>query len=123
MAEKRVAFVHEAELQLGEATDPAAVGAAVTAALCGHWEHAGPCRWPHNNDIELAGSTATFRTLFVAPTTDETQVRELIEQSLREGGGWAVRRSSSRPVTAAEAPLAGRLAAAPTAPTISDVGP
>jgi hypothetical protein len=27
--------------------DERAVGGAVTVALCGHWDHDGPCRWPH----------------------------------------------------------------------------
>ena len=31
----------EAELLLADDTDPAAPGAAVTVALCGHWEHEG----------------------------------------------------------------------------------
>ena len=50
----------------------AAVGAAVTTALCGHWEHEGPCRWPHNNAIQQKGATFLFRTLFVAPASEET---------------------------------------------------
>jgi hypothetical protein len=109
MAEGRVAFVHEALLQLAPGTDGAAVGAAVTTALCGHWEHDGPCRWPHNNSIEGAGSGVNFRTLFVASAADEARVRELIERSLRDGTGWVVRRTRSRPVSPAEAPLAARL--------------
>jgi len=45
------AYVLEARLELDDGLDPAAVGAAVTVELCGHWEHAGPCRWPHNSEI------------------------------------------------------------------------
>jgi hypothetical protein len=41
MADTRTAFVHEAHLELEPGTDPAAVGAAVTTALCGHWEQKG----------------------------------------------------------------------------------
>jgi hypothetical protein len=114
MAPERVAFVHEAKLQLDQGTDPAAIGAAVTVALCGHWDHEGPCRWPHNNHIDLVDSGANFRTLFVAPPTDETQVRERIERSLREGTGWVVRGTQSRPVSPAEAPLVERLASTPS---------
>ena len=110
MTGARVAFIHEAELQLHDGTGPAAVGAAVTTALCGHWEHEGPCRWPHNNDIEFSDSTANFRTLFVAPATEEDDVRERVERSLREGVGWAVLRTQSRPITPPEEPLARRLA-------------
>lgn len=110
MSDERVAFVQEAELQLGHGTDPAAVGAAVTTALCGHWEHGGPCRWPHNNDIVVSDLDAKFRTLFVAPAPDEGEVRERIERSLRDGSGWVVHRTGPRPVSPAEAPLARRLA-------------
>ncbi len=110
MTGARVAFIHEAELQLHDGTDPAAVGAAATTALCGHWEHEGPCRWPHNNDIELSDSVANFRTLFVATATEEDDVRECVERSLREGVGWAVLSTQSRPITPPEEPLARRLA-------------
>jgi len=109
MPDQRIAFVHEAELRVDEGSDPAAVGAAVTVALCGHWDHAGPCRWPHNNEILPLGSGARFRTLFVAPASDEAEVRERIERSLRDGRGWEVLRTRPRPVSAAEAPLAQRL--------------
>jgi hypothetical protein len=111
----RVAFVHEAELAFAGGTDPATPGAAVTAALCGHWEHDGPCRWPHNNDLEVSGDSATFRTLFVAPAGDEGEIRARIDEALREGAGWSVVRTQRRPVAARERPLAARLAATPLA--------
>jgi hypothetical protein len=107
------AFVHEAELRLEAGTDPASPGAVVTTALCGHWEHDGPCRWPHNNDIDASGAVATFRTLFVAPAADEAEVRERIERGLQESAGWAVLRSHARPVATREQPLARRLAELP----------
>ena len=115
MIRSGVAFVHEAELQLDGATDPASVGAAVTTALCGHWEHEGPCRWPHNNAIDAGRPIATFRTLFVAPEAEEAEVRERIEQSLRDDAGWAVVTTRSRLVLGDEQPLAARLALLPTA--------
>ena len=37
-------YVTWARLALAPGTDPAAVGAAVTTELCGHWEHEPPCR-------------------------------------------------------------------------------
>ena len=52
------AFVVDAAVELADRTNPAAVGAAVTTALCGHWEHDGPCRWPHNNAIDAARAPA-----------------------------------------------------------------
>ena len=109
----RIAFVHEADLKLEPGTDPAAVGAAVTTALCGHWEHDGPCRWPHNNATEPSDEGAGFRTLFVAPASEEDAVRERIEHSLRAGHGWTVLETRARPVAPSEEPLAQRLAATP----------
>jgi len=109
----RLPFAHEAELRLEPGTDPAVIGGAVTTALCGHWEHNGPCRWPHNNDAEPDDPVVRFRTIFVAPAADEAEVRERIERSLREGAGWVVLSSSARPVAASEEPLARKLAATP----------
>ena len=111
MTDERRAYVQAAELRLRAGADPAAVGAAVTTALCGHWEHDGPCRWPHNNEIDAAEPVARFRTLFVASAADEAEVRAKIEQALRDAPGWAVIATAERPVSAAERPLAGRLAA------------
>jgi hypothetical protein len=115
MTGARETFVHEADLQLDDGTDPAAAGAAVTTALCGHWEHEGPCRWPHNNEIDASGSPATFRTLFVATAADEDHVRSTIRRALAEGPGWAVLVTRARPVSRREMPLAARLAATPAA--------
>jgi len=110
MAPARETFVHEAELRLAAGTDPAAPGGAVTTALCGHWEHEGPCRWPHNNDITVSGARATFRTLFAAPAADEQEIRRRIDEALAKGGEWAVLETRPRNVAAAERPLAERLA-------------
>jgi hypothetical protein len=109
MAEARLAFVHEAELQLEPGTDPAAVGAAVTTALCGHWEHQGPCRWPHNNAADASGAGTSFRTLFVASAAEEDEVRERIEHVLRETAGWIVLDTRMRSIGLRERPLARRL--------------
>ena len=103
------AFVHEAELELQRGVDPAAVGAAVTTALCGHWEHDGRCRWPHNNDIRADGGAFRFRTLFLAPPAEEDEVRQRIDAALRAARAWVVVRAAPRPVAPAEHPLAARL--------------
>ena len=86
------------------------MGAAVTTALCGHWEHEGPCRWPHNNAIEATDAEASFRTLFVASAADEAEVREGIERGLQDGSGWTVLRTRVRPVSPPERALALKLA-------------
>lgn len=105
--------MHEAELRLDDGTDPAVPGAAVTTGLCGHWEHDGPCRWPHNNDIRVEQGSATFRTLFVASPAEEPEVRERIDRILRTAPGWSVLRIGPRSVVAEEEPLARSLAGTP----------
>ena len=103
----REVFVQEAELLLADDTDPAAPGAAVTVALCGYWEHEGPCRWPHNNAIAAErGTTARFRTLFVADGAEEQAVRDLIVAALAHATGWTVTSNAARPVAESEHDLA-----------------
>jgi hypothetical protein len=109
MTVPRQAFVHEAELRLEPDADAAAPGGAVTVALCGHWEHEGPCRWPHNNDVSSADGVARFRTLFVAPPAEEPEVRSRIDAALGTGD-WSVLRTGARPVDPSEEALARRLA-------------
>lgn len=107
------AFVVEAELVLRDGFDPAAVGAAVTVELCGHWEHDGPCRWPHNSAIEAERDPARFRTLFVADHREAELVRERVETVLRGESGWRLVSVRSRPVADAERALAEGLLASP----------
>ena len=49
-------FVHEAAIELADGADPRAPGGAITVALCGHWEHEPPCRWPHHWIVEALQS-------------------------------------------------------------------
>jgi hypothetical protein len=107
------AFVIEAELVLHEGFDPAGVGAAVTVELCGHWEHDGPCRWPHNSAIETERDPGRFRTLFVADKREAALVRDRIETALHSELGWRLVSVRSRPVADAERTLAERLVAGP----------
>lgn len=107
------AYVLEAELELAEGCDPAAVGAAVTVELCGDWEHEGPCTWPHNSDIDASIHPALFRTIYVAGADEETEVRRRIEQSLGNGSGWTLVDVRCRAVAEHERELADRLATGP----------
>lgn len=109
------AFVLEAALVLDAGSDPASAGAVVTTELCGHWEHEGPCYWPHNSAIDAAREPALFRTLFVADPPDEPTVRRRIEHSLEQGAGWQVEWMRSRAPLETERPLVGRLLAGPKA--------
>ncbi len=110
------AYVLEAELVLDAQAEPAAVGATVTAGLCGHWTHEGPCRWPHNNAIDAKREPATFRTLFVADPSEEPLVRGRIDERLRIAEDWTVVGIRERPVSEGERPLAEKLLGGPRAP-------
>ena len=108
-------FVHEVELVLDESVDSAEPGAAVTVALCGHWEHEGPCRWPHNNQLDTSGAPARFRTVFAADAADEAEVRSRIDEALAGDDRWSVRSSGKRPLAPDELELGDRLATGPRA--------
>lgn len=107
------AYVVDAQLALDDGVDPRRVGAVVTVELCGHWDHPGPCRWPHNNAIETGRDAASFRTVFVADEQEEPAVRTRIEDALRGGSGWRVLSVSARPVADSQAELAASLLAGP----------
>jgi hypothetical protein len=110
MSRSAQAFVAQAQLHLLAGIDPAAVGAAVTTELCGRADHDGPCRWPHNNQIEPTADGFEFRTLFIAPSEEERDVRRRIEDSLRRSDEWEVLVIVGRDVASGEAALAARLA-------------
>jgi hypothetical protein len=109
------AFVAEASLVLDRDCDPGAPGAAVTVELCGHWEHEGPCRWPHNSALDAQRDPAALRTIFVAEATEAEAIRARIERALRTGERWRVVDVGMRPLNEAEDALAQRLLAAPRA--------
>jgi hypothetical protein len=81
----RRAFVHEASLELEPGADERAAGAAVTVALCGHWDHAGACRWPHLNTVARSDAVLVLRVVFAADPSDELEVRARIEGAVRCG--------------------------------------
>jgi hypothetical protein len=82
----RAGFVHEALIELAPDSDEGTPGAAVTVALCGHWEHEGTCRWPHRTSIiDRSGQSLRVRVVFASTAGDEPAVRELISRALGEG--------------------------------------
>ena len=103
----------EAELALADGLDPQAVGAAVTVELCGHWEHDGPCRWPHNSAIDAEASPARFRTVAVAEEGETEAIASRIRGVLTAGEDWRVVALGVRDVAAAEERLATNLLSTP----------
>jgi hypothetical protein len=113
----RTGFVHAATVTLAPGGDERAPGAAVTVALCGHWEHEGDCRWPHHTAIAIgpAGDHG-LRTVFAAEPGDEAAVRQRIATALVRGAQdgpagattWTVLRQGADALTAAERAMADR---------------
>lgn len=92
----RAVFVNEAVLVLGPGEDPRRPGAMVTVELCGHWEHDGPCRFPHHTAAEPEAddsSRLVVRTVFVAEPRERADVVERIQHALRADTGWRVLRT------------------------------
>jgi len=105
----RRAFAFEARLELEPDVDTRAPGGAVTLALCGAWEHDGPCRWPHHNDLDASGSPARLRTVVVAEDETDTEVVDRIESALRADARWVVSSCARSDIAPGEQALADRL--------------
>ncbi|WKU05472.1 hypothetical protein [Micromonospora sp. HUAS LYJ1] len=115
----RQAFAHEAVLVLEPDGDIRAPGAAITVALCGHWDHQPPCPLAaHHTRTERVGDLVQLRTLFAAEPEAEDLVRRRIRGILSGGEllgpdgavtHWRLRSSGPSAVTAEEADHAERL--------------
>jgi hypothetical protein len=82
----RVAFAHDATVRMDLAADIGAPGAAITVALCGHWEHEPPCPLaPHHTSSERDGDDVRLRVLFATEPSREAEVRERIAAALAGG--------------------------------------
>ena len=79
----RQAYVYEAELELAPGTDPRAPGGTVTVALCGHWDHEGPCRWPHHSAIDTDTAPARLCTVFACADEEADSVQATIDDAVR----------------------------------------
>jgi len=106
----RNAVAVDAALELQAGTDPRAPGGAVTVELCGHWEHDGPCRWPHTSRIDTDSTPARLRTVVVVSDEDRADVLRRIEVALRSDDRWQVVSVDAGAIAAAEQALADRLA-------------
>jgi hypothetical protein len=115
----RNAFVHDAIVTMEAEGDVRAPGAAITVALCGHWEHDPPCPLaPHHTSAARHGDDLRLRVLFAAESADEDEVRMRIERALTGGrfddpqGGrsrWRLRSSGRGSLRDDEAEHAQRL--------------
>ena len=77
MSDVRAPFAHEAVLRMGADADVSAPGAAITVALCGHWEHDPPCPLaPHHTAAERVDDEVHVGTLFAVEPAREAGVRE-----------------------------------------------
>lgn len=82
----RQAFVHQAFLVMAVDADIRAPGAAITVALCGHWDHEPPCTLaPHHSHADRTGRGVRVRTLFVVEPESEIVVRDRIDRALADG--------------------------------------
>ena len=105
----RQAYAHDAVLEMGSEADTGAPGAAITTALCGHWEHEPPCPLaPHHTGATRDGDRVRLRVLFVTEPDHVEEVRQRIDAALA-GGGWRLAESGCARVTADERDHARRL--------------
>lgn len=66
-----------------DGADTGAPGAAITVAVCGHWEHEPPCPLaPHHTAAEPDGDVLRLRILFAADPANEQEVRRRIDDTL-----------------------------------------
>jgi hypothetical protein len=115
----RRSFAHEAVLVMRADADSRAPGAAVTVALCGHWEHPPPCPLAaHHTRVDRVGEEVRVRILFATAAGAEDLVRRHIDRALSAGRfegpdavvtGWEFRTSGRSEVTEDEAAHAERL--------------
>jgi hypothetical protein len=79
----RQAFAQEAVLVMEPDADVRAPGAAVTVALCGHWDHEPPCPLaPHQVGVKEHDGELRVRILLEAEPDTQAQVRQLIDPAL-----------------------------------------
>ena len=104
------AYVYEADLELAPGADPRAPGGAVTVALCGHWDHEGPCRWPHHSQLDADTAPVQLRTVFVCGADEVDAVHRAIDAAVRGADEWSVTTSARRDPRGDEIALGARLA-------------
>jgi hypothetical protein len=82
----RQAYAHDAVVAMQPDGSPNALGGAITVALCGHWDHPGPCPLaPHYVTARPDGEIVSVRILFATEPANERRVRSLIGEALATG--------------------------------------
>lgn len=85
-ATMRQVFAHQATLTMELDADARAPGAAITVAICGHWEHEPPCPLsPHHTRADRVGGDVQVRTLFATKIDMEDAIRRRIDGALSCG--------------------------------------
>jgi hypothetical protein len=115
----RIAFAHDAVLDMGSEADLTGPGGSVTLALCGAFDHPPPCPVaPHHTRAERRADGVAVRVLFATEASRETEVRARIDQALATGfcegpdgtrTSWTFRSSAPGTVTEPERAHATRL--------------
>ena len=115
----REVFAHEVIVAMGPDQDVRSLGAAITAAICGHWQHEPPCPLaPHHSRAERRGPDVVVRTLFAVEPDQEQEIRNRITAAMSAGSllgldglatVWTLRRGEPSPVRANESDQAERL--------------
>jgi hypothetical protein len=79
-------YAHDAVVRMAPDADIRAVGAAVTVALCGHWEHPPPCPLAaHHTRADRVDDEVRVRILFATEPEREAEVRQRIAAALAGG--------------------------------------
>jgi hypothetical protein len=109
----RQVYAHQATIVLTPGTDPGAPGAAITVALCGHWEHEPPCPLaPHHTASspvdEPDDDRLRLRVLFATEPNRAEEVRGRIDAALA-AGDWQLIDSGCARLDPAERPHGRRL--------------
>ncbi len=82
----RSPFAQQVVVEMDLEADVRALGGAVSKAVCGAWDHPGPCPLaPHHTAVEQEGRRTTVRVLFATEPENEVRVRDLITTALSAG--------------------------------------
>lgn len=110
----------DAVLSMEPGADTRAPGAAITVALCGHWEHEPPCPLtPHHTGSTRVGADVHLRTLFAIEPAAAEGIHQRIDTALAVGQligpdghltRWQLRATQPSAVLPNEAEHAQRLA-------------